>query len=144
MIEEYLILRSQIQIPLLAEGSENRGGLRPKRTVALLSPFAEQSRLKRLGQLQVAGTQIGDLLHAGPSVEHRGQQSIVAASLWSSPVDRLQNGIDLFVLQVVDGSLLCALERDADDSLSQVQMFGIPRSHETKERVNGGEPDVSR
>ena len=34
-------------------------------------------------------------------------------------------------------------EGDAENPLGQVQAFWIPRSHETKQGVNGGEPDVS-
>ena len=66
---------------LLAEGSQDRGGLRPQRTVALLPSFTEQSHLKGLGQLEVAGSQIGDLLHASSGIKHRGQERIVADPL---------------------------------------------------------------
>src|SRR5260370_14593808 len=62
----------------------------------------------------------------------------------ASPVDGLENRVDLFVLQVVDGALLRPFEGDAENSLGQVQMFWIPRSQETEECMNGREPDISR
>jgi hypothetical protein len=36
-----------------------------------------------------------------------------------------------------------ALEGDVENLLGQTQMFRVPRSHETKQGMNGGEPDIA-
>jgi hypothetical protein len=64
MIQKNPSFRSQVQIPFFAESSQDRRGLRPQRTVAFFPTLAKQSNLKRFGQLEIAGTQIDDLLHA--------------------------------------------------------------------------------
>src|SRR5579863_1150567 len=109
VVQKEARFRPQVQIPSLTERSQHRGGLRPKRAVALLSPFSKQSHLKRLGQLEITPAQFRDLLDASAGVEHRCQQCIVAASLHSGPVDGLENRVDLLILQVVDRSLSGAL-----------------------------------
>ena len=81
VIQKSASFRSYVQIPFLAESSQDRGGLRPQRTVALFPPLAKQPHLKRFGQLEVAGTQIDDLLYAGSSIKHDGKKRVVAGSL---------------------------------------------------------------
>ena len=49
---------------------------------------AHQFHLKDLGQLEIAGTQVRDLLDAPAGVKHRRQQSVVTASLRYAAVDR--------------------------------------------------------
>src|SRR5580700_3130070 len=132
-------------MPLLTECSQQCGGLRPQRAVSLLFfSFPKQSHLKRLGQLEITHAQIRDLLDAAASVEHRCQQSIVAASLDSGPVDGLENRFDLVIFQVVDGSLSGALEGNAEDTLGQFEMLWITRGHKMKKRMNGRKSHVSR
>src|SRR6266566_5461549 len=106
--------------------------------------LSKQSHLKRFGQLEVTHTQIRDLLDAAAGVEHRCQQSIVAASLHSGPVDSLENRVDLLIFQVVDGSLFGALEGNAENSLGQFETLWIARGHKMKKRMNGRKPHVSR
>src|SRR5215469_61673 len=137
MVQKQAGFRPQIQILLMAEGSQYRGGLGPQRTVALLSPFAKQSGLKRFGQLEITGSQISYLLDTAAGVKHRRQQSVITATLQRGPVDGFENRIDLLVFQVIDGPLSCAFERNAQDSLRQLEMLWIPRRHKMKERVNG-------
>src|SRR5579864_1601711 len=90
------------------------------------------------------GDHIRDLLDATAGVEHRCQQSIVAASLDSGPVDGLENRVDLFILQVVDSSLSGALEGNAEDTLGQFEMLWVARGHKMKKRMNGRKSHVSR
>ena len=72
VVQKHVSFRPQIQVPLLRKKTQDCGSLRPQRTVALFPSFAEQSHLKGLGQLEVAGPQVSDLLHTSPRVEHRG------------------------------------------------------------------------
>jgi len=94
--------------------------------------------LKGLGQLEITGAQIGDLLDAGAGVEHGRQQSIITAALRRGPVDRFENGVNLLVFQVIDGSLSRAFKRNAEDALGQLEMLRITRRHKMKERVDRG------
>lgn len=73
VIQKNTSFRSQIEILFLAESSQDRGGLRPQRTIALFPTLAKQSHLKRFSQLEIAGTQIDDLLHAAASIKHAGK-----------------------------------------------------------------------
>jgi len=65
----------------------------------------ETIALEGFCQLDVAGTQIGDLLYTSPGIEHRGQEGVVVSSFRSGPVDGFQNRVNLLPLQVVDGAL---------------------------------------
>src|SRR6516164_9578747 len=132
VVQKEARFRPQVQTPLLTECSQDRGRLRPERAVALLPPFSKQPRLKRLGQLEIAHAQICDLLDAATGVEHGCQQSVVAASLDSGPVDGLENCIDLLIFQVVDSSLSGALEGNAEDTLGQFEMLWITRGYKMK------------
>jgi hypothetical protein len=73
--------------------------------------------LKRLGQLEIASAQVRDLLHAAAGVEHRRQQSVVAASQRCGSIDCFENRITLLVFQVINGPLSCALEGNAQNTL---------------------------
>src|ERR1044072_3667598 len=117
----------QIQMPLLAKCLQYCGGLGPQWTVALLPPFAKQSHLKRLSQLEIAGTQVSDLLPSAAGIEHRCEQSVVTASLWCGPVDRRENRVNLLVFQVINRPRSCALEGNAQNTLRQFEMLRIPR-----------------
>jgi hypothetical protein len=64
--------------------------------------------------------------------------------LQGAPVDRFENRINLLVFQVIDSPLSRALEGNAKDTLGQREMLWISRGHKMKERMNGGEPNVSR
>ena len=127
----------QVQTPLLTECSQHSGRLRPERAVALLPPFSKQPRLKRPGQLEIAHAQICNLLDAATGVEHSCQQSVVAASLDSGPVDGLENRVDLLIFQVVDSSLSGALEGNAEDTLGQFEMLWVTRGYKMKKCMNG-------
>jgi hypothetical protein len=94
--------------------------------------------------LEITSAQIRDFLDAATGVEHRRQQSVITASLQGAPVDRFENCINLLVFQVIDGPLSRALEGNAKDALGQREMLWVPRSRKMKERMNGGEPNVSR
>src|SRR5438034_3789619 len=52
------------------EGSQDRGGLRPQGTVTLFPTFAEQSDLKRFGQLEVTSPQIRSEEHTSELQSH--------------------------------------------------------------------------
>src|SRR5215831_5702405 len=121
--------RPQVQTPLLTKCSQHRGRLRPERAVALLPSFPKQPRLKRPVQLEIAHAQICDLLDAATGVEHSCQQSVVAASLDSGPIDGLENRVDLLIFQVVDSSLSGALEGNAENTLGQFEMLWVTRGH---------------
>src|SRR5215468_6439268 len=137
VVQKEARFRLQVQTPLLTECSQHSSRLRPERAVALLPPFSKQSRLKRSGQLEIANAQICDLLDADAGVEHRCQQSVVAASLDSGTVDGLENRVDLLIFQVVDGSLSGALEGNAEDPLGQFEMLWVTRGHKMKKRMDG-------
>src|SRR5580700_3929940 len=98
VIEKHASVRPQSQILLLRERAQDRSGLRPQGTVAFLLPFTEQSHLKGPGQLEVASPQIGDLLHTGSRIEHRGQESVVAGSWRGSAIYGFENRVDLLPL----------------------------------------------
>src|SRR5580704_405626 len=115
VIQEDASFGPQVQILLLRKSAQHRGGLWPQRAVAFFPAFTEHPNLKGLSQLEVAGTQIGNLLHASSRIKHRGQESVVTSSLRCCPVDRFQNCLDLFMLQVVDGALWRAFKRDGEN-----------------------------
>jgi hypothetical protein len=75
----------------LAECSQHRGGLWPNGEVSFLLSLAEQPHLERFDQLQVANSEIGDLLSAGACVEHRRQERIVTSALRGGSIDRLED-----------------------------------------------------
>ena len=129
MVKKEVRFGPQVQTPLLTECSQHRGRLRPERAVALLSPFSKQPHLKGFGQLEITDAQIRNLLDPAAGIEHRCQQSIVAASLDRGPVDGLENRVDLLIFQVVDGSLSSALEGNAEDTPGQFEVLWITRGH---------------
>src|ERR1017187_4544946 len=71
MIDEDVHFRTEIDLSLFTKGPQDCRGLRPQWAVAFLLPFAEQSHLEWLDQLEVANAEIGDLLNASARVEHR-------------------------------------------------------------------------
>src|SRR5437879_8228308 len=99
VIQKQVNLRRSSDIAFFAESSQDRGSLRPQRAVTFLPAFAKQPHLKRLGQLEVTSTQISNFLHSGSGIKHGGQESVVATSFRSGPVNGFQNGSEFFPLQ---------------------------------------------
>jgi hypothetical protein len=94
--------------------------------------------------LKITSAEIRNLLDAATGVEHRRQQSVIAASLQGAPVDRFENRVNLLVFQVIDRPLSRTLEGNAKDALGQGEILWISRGHKMKERMNGGKSNVSR
>src|SRR5580700_441853 len=65
-------IRAEIQMALLAMIAQNVGSLRPQRTETFFPALTVEPDLKRSDQLEIACSQVNDLLHAAPCVEHCG------------------------------------------------------------------------
>ena len=70
---------------IVEQGLQRLHGLGLQRAPALLAAFAVQQGLPRWFQLQVAGAQVEDLLHAGTGVVQCQQQRVVAATVRGGP-----------------------------------------------------------
>jgi hypothetical protein len=109
--------------------------LRPERAKALLSPLPRQPHLVRLYELEIARPEVQHFLDARPAVEHRGQKRVVASPVRRRSIDRIQHGLDLFELQVLDRPWMGALEGDAEDSLTLLESLRMPRGDIAEKRV---------
>jgi hypothetical protein len=134
VVEKDPRIRAEIQVMLLAMIAEDMGGLRPQRTEAFFSAFAEEPDLKRSYQLQIASPQIDDLLHACACVEHGCQKSVVSATIPTGSADSRKNGFDFSALEVFNNALTGAFEGDAQNALNSVELFGMVGSHVTKKK----------
>ena len=143
MINKDVSFWRKVDFSLLAERPQHCRGLRPEWTVSFFFSFAKESHLKRPAQLKVPNPQIDDFLDTPAGVEHRRQESIVPNALRCCSVDGFQNRIDLFVFQVVDSSVRRAFEWNRDRPLRKIKLLGVPRRHETEERMNGCESRVA-
>ena len=77
-------------------------------------------------------------MNAGSGIEHGRQQCIVAGTLSGGPIDGLENRFDLLVLQIIDHALPGTFEWDAENSLRQFHVLGVPGGDEVKERMKLG------
>jgi hypothetical protein len=142
LVDEHRGIGVQIELPLEARGAHELGGLGPQGAPPHLPPFSHEPDLMRLGELQVTGPQIEDLLHAGAGVEHRRQQGVIAAASAGRAIDTGQHGGDLLVLEVGDGPRPRALEGDREDALSLVEIGRLLGGQKASEGVDRGQPDI--
>jgi len=93
--------------------------------------------------LEIVRAEIDHLLHARSRVEHGCQQSIIPAAICGFAIDPAEDGFDLCAIEVFDYSLVSAFERDAQNTLGLFEVIGMLGAYVSKERMNGGEPDIS-
>jgi hypothetical protein len=143
VVEKGPRIRAEIQMALVAMIAQEMGGLGPQPTEAFLPAFAKEPDLKRSYQLQIAGTQIDDLLDARSSVENGCQKGVVSTAIPTGSVDTRKGSFDFSVFEIFDNALTGAFEGDAQNALNLIQMFGMIRSHVATKSVDSGQADVS-
>ena len=77
-----------------------------------------QADLRGRVQAQVGGAQGDDFLDPRAGVEHGGEERVVAAAVDGAAVHGAEDGLDLPVLEVLDGTAAGPLERDGEDALT--------------------------
>ena len=99
--------------------------LRPERADSFFAAFAEEGHAVRWREAKVACLQGNDLLHARSGVEHQRQQHVVPAPGRRGSVDESENGAQFLGVEVFDDSAGGSLERDAQDALRMIEVFGV-------------------
>jgi hypothetical protein len=118
--------------------------LRPKWTQALLAALAAESDLKGTHELEVARPQVEDLLHAGPRVEEREEECVIAAAVGSCAVGSVEEGPDLAGFEILDEARARPLEGHGEDALAELEVLRMTRGGVACEGVDGGETGVPR
>jgi hypothetical protein len=124
--------------------TEQLSGLWPEGTEPLFAALANQSNVKGFEQLEIADSQIDDLLDPRAGVEHGGEQRVIALALDGTAIDRSEHCQDLLVLQVLNRPRAGALEWNGEDSLTLLQAIGTSPCKKGEEGVDGCEADVPR
>src|SRR5271157_1623882 len=143
VIEEEPVGRPAIDTPLLAEARKHRRGLGPERAESFLATLAEQPHLERSLEPKVANAEIQDLLHPRSGVEHRRKECVITPAIERRAVDRIEDRLDLLVLEVVDRAGSGAFEGNCQDPLTVAEVLGIAGCEVAEEGMNRRQANIS-
>jgi len=143
VVAEQPLARGRLEAVLVEIGAKDLRGLRPQRAKALLPALSEEAHLEGAEELEIAGADVEHLLHASSGVEHRDEKGVVAAAVALGAIDGLENGLDLVVLEVLDGAVAGPLEGNGENSLALLESVRTTEREVTEERVDGRQSHVA-
>jgi hypothetical protein len=123
--------------------SESVSRLRPKRTHALLTSFAVEQDMKRALKLDVARTQVDDLLDASAGVEEYEDERVVATTVATTPVGGIEERTHLVGFEILDEALSCPFEGHGEDPLAKLEVLGLACGCVPRKCVDCGEASVA-
>ena len=125
--------------------TQNLSGGWPNRTLPHLVALSLQTNLARRIEPQITYAQVEHFLYTRPSVEHQGEERVIAMTVWTRPVDAAQQGIDLIGFQIFNGGdLSAALELDRNNRLKSVQAFGLLVNQKARKDMDGSQTGIAR
>jgi hypothetical protein len=83
-------------------------------------------------------------LNTGAGIEQREHERVIATAIGGGAIGRVENGGDLASLEILHEARTRSFERHGKDSLAELEVFGVIRGGEARERMNGGQAGVSR
>ena len=118
-------------------------GLVPERTRAPLVALAVEVDPSPF-QLEVAGAQVGDLLHTRTRVVEEQQQGPVAGCQGAVRRHAGEHPLDLVALQIEGPWRWCPLHRQGGDPFRLLPQFGAHARNEVEQRLEPGQALVAR
>jgi hypothetical protein len=143
-IPEESIAGKQLVTTFGQEAGENVGSLWPQRADAFFAPLPKQANMRRSLKTHVRHTNRDDFLNPRPRIKHRREERVITATVNGSPINSVQHRLNLIEFEVLDCTGTRTFERHRQNSLTEFQLLWMLRSTISKERVNRGEPDISR
>jgi hypothetical protein len=94
--------------------------------------------------LEIGRPHIEDLLNARAGIEERENERVIATTTGGGAIRSVENGCDLSSLEILDETRTCTFERHGKDPLAELEVLGVIRGGESRERMNGGQASISR
>jgi hypothetical protein len=98
---------------------------RPNRAGSFFSTFSTKEHATRGGQPQIGDLQSDDLAHARTRVEHQTQERDISAAVGCIRLYRFYDRLNLVKIQMLDLATDSAFERDTENALRLLQVFGM-------------------
>jgi len=136
--------RGRLDSALCEERAEDLHRPRPERTDPLFATLATQSHLERTHQLEIGRSHVEYFLNTSAGIEQCEHEGVIATAIGGGAIGSIENGRDLASLKILHETRTRSFERHGKESLAELEVLGVIRGGEARERMNGGQAGVSR